>query len=40
MDYQNLGMPLKDAEFIESMKFGILEVAKIFQSTSTQARTA
>lgn len=31
MDYQNLGMPLKDAEFIESMKFGILEVAKIFK---------
>lgn len=31
MEYQNLGMPLKDAEFIESMKFGILEVAKIFK---------
>lgn len=31
MDYQSLGMPLKDAEFIESMKFGILEVAKIFK---------
>ncbi|WP_079908264.1 phage portal protein [Paenibacillus sp. 32352] len=31
LDYQNLGMPLKDAEFIESRKFGILEVAKLYK---------
>ncbi|OPA77505.1 phage portal protein [Paenibacillus selenitireducens] len=29
--YQALGMPLKDAEFIDSSKFGIAEVAKIYK---------
>lgn len=31
LDYQNIGMPLKDAEFIETQKFGILETAKIYK---------
>ncbi|RAP29057.1 hypothetical protein C2W64_04004 [Brevibacillus laterosporus] len=31
MDYQSLGMPLKDAEFIETQKFGIGEIAKIYK---------
>lgn len=30
MKYKPLNMPLRDAEFIESKKFGILEVAKIY----------
>ncbi|OAJ73378.1 portal protein [Brevibacillus sp. SKDU10] len=31
LDYQSLGMPLKDAEFIETQKFGIGEIAKIYK---------
>lgn len=31
MEYQNLGMPLNDAQFIETSKFGIMEVAKIYK---------
>lgn len=31
LDFQNLGMPLKDAEFIETQKFGILEIAKLYK---------
>lgn len=31
MEYQNLGMPLNDAQFIETSKFGILETAKIYK---------
>ncbi|MGN7359468.1 phage portal protein [Paenibacillus sp. SAF-054] len=31
MEYQNLGMPLNDAQFIETSKFGIAEVAKIYK---------
>lgn len=31
MEYQNLGMPLNDAQFIETSKFGISEVAKIYK---------
>lgn len=30
-DYQSLGMPLKDAQFIETAKFGILEIAKVYK---------
>lgn len=30
-DFQELGMPLKDAQFIETKKFGILEVAKVYK---------
>ncbi|TCP32179.1 HK97 family phage portal protein [Scopulibacillus darangshiensis] len=31
LEYQDLGMPLKDAEFIETQKFGILEIAKLYK---------
>ncbi|MGG0794546.1 phage portal protein [Brevibacillus laterosporus] len=31
LDYKNLGMPLEDAQFIETQKFGISEVAKIYK---------
>ncbi|TCZ76200.1 phage portal protein [Paenibacillus albiflavus] len=31
MEYQALGMPLADAQFIETQKFGISEVAKIYK---------
>lgn len=31
MEYQSLGMPLNDAQFIETSKFGISEVAKIYK---------
>jgi HK97 family phage portal protein len=31
MDYQSLGMPLSDAQLIETMKFGIMEVAKLYK---------
>ncbi|MEC0092877.1 phage portal protein [Paenibacillus macquariensis] len=31
MEYQNLGMPLNDAQFIETSKFGIMEVGKIYK---------
>ncbi|NQX67973.1 phage portal protein [Paenibacillus alba] len=31
MDYQSLGMPLADAQFIETQRFGISEVAKIYK---------
>ncbi|WP_268802135.1 MULTISPECIES: phage portal protein [unclassified Paenibacillus] len=31
MKYTPLGMPLKDAEFIDSAKFGIAEIAKIYK---------
>ncbi|PNQ81952.1 phage portal protein [Paenibacillus sp. F4] len=31
LDYQSIGMPLKDAEFIETQKFGISEVAKLYK---------
>ncbi|SDY84511.1 phage portal protein [Thermoactinomyces sp. DSM 45892] len=31
MDFQNLVMPLKDAEFIQTQKFGISEIAKIYK---------
>lgn len=31
MEYQNLGMPLNDAQFIETSKFGIMETAKIYK---------
>lgn len=31
MEYQTLGMPLNDAQFIETSKFGIAEVAKIYK---------
>ncbi|SEM81476.1 phage portal protein [Paenibacillus sp. OV219] len=31
MEYQSLGMPLNDAQFIETSKFGIMEVAKIYK---------
>jgi HK97 family phage portal protein len=31
MEYQSLSMPLADAQFIETMKFGILEVAKVYK---------
>ncbi|MCE5168517.1 phage portal protein [Paenibacillus profundus] len=30
-DYQSIGMPLADAQFIETAKFGISEVAKIYK---------
>lgn len=30
-DYESLGMPLADAQFIETSKFGIAEVAKIYK---------
>ncbi|MDH2334275.1 phage portal protein [Paenibacillus polymyxa] len=31
LDYKSIGMPLKDAEFIETQKFGISEVAKLYK---------
>lgn len=31
LEYQSLGMPLADAQFIETAKFGIAEVAKIYK---------
>ncbi|MUG68651.1 phage portal protein [Paenibacillus campinasensis] len=31
LDYKTIGMPLKDAEFIQTQKFGIAEVAKIYK---------
>ncbi|KEQ25571.1 portal protein [Paenibacillus tyrfis] len=31
MEYQALGMPLNDAQFIETSRFGIMEVAKIYK---------
>lgn len=31
LDYKSIGMPLKDAEFIQTQKFGISEAAKIYK---------
>jgi HK97 family phage portal protein len=31
LDYASIGMPLEDAQFIETMKMGILEIAKIYK---------
>ncbi|GMA48656.1 portal protein [Alicyclobacillus contaminans] len=31
LDYQNIGMPLADAQFIETTKMGILEIAKVYK---------
>jgi HK97 family phage portal protein len=31
MEYQSISMPLADAQFIEQMKFGVLEVAKVYK---------
>jgi HK97 family phage portal protein len=31
MEYQSLSMPLDDAQFIETMKFGVLEIAKVYK---------
>lgn len=31
LEYKSLGMPLEDAQFIETQKFGISEVAKIYK---------
>jgi HK97 family phage portal protein len=31
LDYQSIGMPLADAQFIETQKLGILEIAKIYK---------
>lgn len=31
LEYENVGMPLADAQFIETQKFGISEIAKIYK---------
>jgi HK97 family phage portal protein len=31
LDYQSIGMPLADAQFIDTMKMGVLDVAKIYK---------
>jgi HK97 family phage portal protein len=31
VDYKNIGMPLADAQFIETQKFGIMDVSKIYK---------
>jgi HK97 family phage portal protein len=31
LDYMNIGMPLTDAQFIETQKWGLLEIAKIYK---------
>jgi len=31
IEYQNIGMPLEDAQFIETQKWGISEIAKIYK---------